>query len=431
MVKKNDNKIGFLEASAIGIGGMVGGGIFAVLGLAVELSKGGAPVAFLIAGIVALVTAYSYSKLSVALPSQGGTVSFLDKAFGSGFFTGSINILLWVSYIIMLSLYSYAFGSYGTELFFGGSHQIIKHFFISGIIIAITVLNIFSAKIIGEAEDFIVAIKLLILLFFCAVGFWGIQSDKLAISSWSPASKLIAGGFIIFLAYEGFELIANTAKDVREPSKNLPRAFYSSVIFVIILYIIVAAVTVGNLPVDRIVAAKDYALAIAAKPFLGQFGIILISVAALLSTTSAINATLYGSARLSYIIAKDGELPEFLENNVWNKPIEGLIITALASLLVANLFDLSSLSTMGSAGFLLIFASVNLANAKLAEKTKSKKIISYIGAGLCLGALSSLIWQTFITDPRHLFVLIGMVFLSLGIEGGFRIFTSRKLKIGK
>ncbi len=269
MVKKNDNKIGFLEASAIGIGGMVGGGIFAVLGLAVELSKGGAPVAFLIAGIVALVTAYSYSKLSVALPSQGGTVSFLDKAFGSGFFTGSINILLWVSYIIMLSLYSYAFGSYGTELFFGGSHQIIKHFFISGIIIAITVLNIFSAKIIGEAEDFIVAIKLLILLFFCAVGFWGIQSDKLAISSWSPASKLIAGGFIIFLAYEGFELIANTAKDVREPSKNLPRAFYSSVIFVIILYIIVAAVTVGNLPVDRIVAAKDYALAIAAKPFLG------------------------------------------------------------------------------------------------------------------------------------------------------------------
>jgi drug/metabolite transporter (DMT)-like permease len=86
---------------------------------------------------------------------------------------------------------------------------------------------------------------------------------------------------------------------------------------------------------------------------------------------------------------------------------------------------------MGSAGFLLIFASVNLANAKLAEKTKSKKIISYIGAGLCLGALSSLIWQTFITDPRHLFVLIGMVFLSLGIEGGFRIFTSRKLKIGK
>jgi len=429
--KNDDNKIGFIEAASIGIGGMVGGGIFAVLGLAVELSKGGAPVAFLIAGIVALVTSYSYSKLSVALPGKGGTVSFLDNAFGSGLFTGSMNILLWISYIVMLSLYAYAFGSYGTELFVSGSNELIKHILISSIVISITVLNIFSAKLIGEAEDFIVAIKLLILLFFCAVGFWGIHTDKLAITEWSPAVNLVAGGFIIFLAYEGFELIANTADDVKNPEKTLPRAFYASVIFVIVLYILVATVTVGSLPVDKIVEAKDYALAIAAKPFLGQFGIILISVAALLSTTSAINATLYGSARLSYIIAKDGELPKFLEDNVWNKPLEGLLITSVATLLVANLFDLSSLSTMGSAGFLLIFACVNLANAKLSAKTRSKKIISYIGTGLCLGALASLIWQTFKTAPSHIWILAGMIILSMGIEGGFRIFSERKLNINK
>ena len=429
--KSEDNKIGFIEAASIGIGGMVGGGIFAVLGLAVQLSKGGAPVAFLIAGIVALVTAYSYSKLSVSLPGKGGTVSFLDKAFGSGLFTGSMNILLWISYIIMLSLYAYAFGSYGAELFSSGSNEFLKHILISGIVIAITVLNIFSAKLIGEAEDFIVAIKLLILIFFCAVGFWGIQTDKLTVSHWSPATSLVAGGFIIFLAYEGFELIANTADDVRNPEKTLPRAFYGSVIFVIALYIIVTAVTVGNLPVEKIVQAKDYALAIAAKPFLGQFGIILISIAALLSTTSAINATLYGSARLSYIIAKDGELPKFLEDNIWNKPLEGLLITSVATLIVANLFDISSLSTMGSAGFLLIFAAVNFANVKLSGETKSKKIISFFGAGLCLGALVSLVWQTLRTSPSHIWVLIGMLFLSLCIEGGFRIFTARELRINK
>ncbi|MGA8266033.1 MAG: APC family permease [Ignavibacteriaceae bacterium] len=429
--KTKDNKIGFIEAASIGIGGMVGGGIFAVLGLAVQLSMGGAPVAFLIAGIVALVTSYSYSKLSVSLPGKGGTVSFLDKAFGPGLFTGSMNILLWISYIIMLSLYSYAFGSYANELFFGSSQVFIKHLFISGIVIAVTVLNIFSAKLIGEAEDFIVAIKLLILIFFCVVGFWGIQTDKLTISHWSPASNLVAGGFIIFLAYEGFELIANTAGDVRNPEKTLPRAFYGSVIFVIVLYILVATVTVGNLPVDKIVEAKDYALAVAAKPFLGQFGIILISIAALLSTTSAINATLYGSARLSYIIAKDGELPKFLEDNVWDKPLEGLLLTSVLTLLVANIFDLSSLSTMGSAGFLLIFAGVNLANAKISLQTKSKKFISLIGAGLCIGALVSLIWQTLKTDPAHIWVLIGMVLLSVGIEGGFRIFSGRELRINK
>lgn len=126
MRKAESDKIGFWEAASIGVGGMVGGGIFAVLGLSVELTGGGAPAAFLMAGIVALVTSYSYTKLSVAYPSQGGTVSFLDRAFGSGLFTGSANVFLWISYIVMLSLYSYAFGSYGSSLFPAKSGGLIR-----------------------------------------------------------------------------------------------------------------------------------------------------------------------------------------------------------------------------------------------------------------------------------------------------------------
>ena len=117
MSKSTKETLGYWEVTAIGVGGMVGGGIFAVLGLSVELSSGGAPVAFLIAGIVALVTSYSYAKLAVAFPSQGGTVAFLDRAFGSGLLTGTANIMLWISYMVMLSLYAYAFGSYGSSFF--------------------------------------------------------------------------------------------------------------------------------------------------------------------------------------------------------------------------------------------------------------------------------------------------------------------------
>jgi amino acid transporter len=94
--------IGFWSTVAIGIGGMVGGGIFAVLGLAVQMAHGGTPLAFLISGIVALLTAYSYAQLSVAYPTRGGTVEFLNQAFGPGVFTGGMNVLLWLSYIIML-----------------------------------------------------------------------------------------------------------------------------------------------------------------------------------------------------------------------------------------------------------------------------------------------------------------------------------------
>ena len=169
MSESGNDKLGYWEVTAIGVGGMVGGGIFAVLGLSVELANGGAPVAFLIAGIVALVTSYSYVKLSVRFPSQGGTVAFLDRAFGSGLLTGSANILLWISYIVMLSLYAYAFGSYGASFFPAGEQLLWKHVLISGSIIAITGLNLLNAKLIGEVEDWIVLLKLVILSLFIGV----------------------------------------------------------------------------------------------------------------------------------------------------------------------------------------------------------------------------------------------------------------------
>ncbi len=179
---------------------------------------------------------------------------------------------------------------------------------------------------------------------------------------------------IIFVAYEGFELIANTAHDVRDVAKTLPRAYYVAVGFVIALYVLVSLVTVGHLAVDKIVAAKDYALAEAARPFLGQAGFTLIAIAAMLSTASAINATLYGAARLSYCIARDRELPAVLERKVWGEPVEGLLITAGLTLFMANAFDLTSIATLGSAGFLLIFAAVNTANARHALAHKQPRL---------------------------------------------------------
>jgi amino acid transporter len=427
MRKSETGKIGYWEATAIGIGGMVGGGIFAVLGLSVDLTRGGAPIAFLIAGIVALVTSYSYARLSVTYPSQGGTVAFLDRAFGPGVLTGSTNILLWISYIVMLSLYAYAFGSYGASLFPRSSQIFWKHVLISGSVIGITGLNLLSAKLIGEAEDWIVLIKLVILVLFIGAGIRGIDAARLAPSAWPAPLHVVAGGMIIFIAYEGFELIANSAEDIRAPHKTLPRAFYSAVVFVIVLYVLIAVVTVGTLPVAKIVDAKDYALAEAARPSLGRTGFLLIAVAAMLSTASAINATIYGAARLSYIIAKDGELPSVLEKKIWNKPVEGLAITSGGTLLIANLVDLSSLSTLGSVGFLLIFAAVNGANARLADETESKRWLSLFGLGLCLCALASLLWQTANRSPHQFWIPFAMIGLAFLIEAIFRVYTERPI----
>jgi len=420
-----DGKIGLWPVVAIGVGGMVGGGIFAVLGLAVQLARGGTPLAFAIAGAVALLTAYSYTKLSLAYPGKGGTVTFLNRAFGPGAITGGLNVLLWLSYIVMLSLYSYAFGSYGATFFPSSAQGLAKHALITAAVLLIAGLNLLSAQAIGKAENWIVALKIAILAVFVGVGVFAIEPSRLAVDQWSPVIQVAAGGMIIFLAYEGFELIANTSDDIRDPRRNLPRAYFIAVGFVVVLYVLVAAVTVGSLDVQSIVNAKDFALAEAAKPFLGQAGFTLIAIAAMLSTASAINATLYGSARLSYAIAKDGALPTELERKVWGRPVEGLLITAGLTVVVANILDLGSIATIGSAGFLIIFGAVNMAAARRASEIGARGWIAWTATAACAVALSALMWQTGTENPAQLWVLAGLLGLAAAVEGAFQ-FTERR-----
>lgn len=428
LAQKAENKLGYWSVVAIGIGGMVGGGIFAVLGLAVQLAHGGTPVAFAIAGIVALLTSYSYARLSVTFPSPGGTVEFLNKSFGTNLFTGSINVLLSISYVVMLSLYAHAFGSYGASFLPEAWHNLGSHILLSAAVLLLAALNIFGSRIVGEAEEWIVGLKLLILLLFVAVGLFSARPEAVALQNWSSPLHVIAGGMLIFLAYEGFELIANTARDVKDAKRTLPRAYYSSVVFVIVLYVLVSIAAIGNLSVPQLVNAKDYALAEAARPFMGQWGFFLIGIAAMLSTASAINSTLYGASRISYIIAKEGELPEFLERKVWKKPVEGLLITALLTLIIANLFDIESISMMGSAGFLIVFAAVNVANMVKSRETKSRWPLSALGAVACFAALGVLLWRSAINNPLTLWVLVGMIVLSVTIEGAYRYISAQDKK---
>ncbi len=420
-------KIGYLEAVSIGVGGMIGGGIFAVLGLTVLLARGAAPIAFFIAGLIALITAYSYAKLSVRYPSEGGTIEFIVRAFGTGVIPAWLNTLLLASYVIMLSLYSYAFGSYGAVLIMGVENLFVKKLLTAGVIIFFTFLNLLGAYIVGKAEDLMVIFKVLILLFFSALGFITVDFSRLSPEHYPHFLHIFTGGLIIFLAYEGFELIANTAQDVKDPERTLPRAFYTAVILVIFVYVLVALVAVGNLDYEEVVKAKDYVLAEAAKPFLGEFGFVLISIAALLSTASAINATLYGTARISYLVAKYGELPKVFARKIWHGAYEGLIIIAAFTVVAALSFDLENISVAGSLGFLLVFGAVNLANFKLARKTRANRGLAALGAVACLVSAVVLVFHNLKTSPQSLkssFIVIVATFV---FELIYRLVTKRRL----
>lgn len=406
------DKIKLREAISIGIGGMVGGGIFAVLGLAVTLSKGGTPLAFLFAGILALITSYSYVKLSKKYPDRGGTVKFINQGFGKTIFSGGINNLLWISYIIMLSLYASAFGSYAPNLLALTGSELDFHIYASAIIILASIINYYSIKVVGMIESYAVVIKLVILIAFIGIGLYGLMGnpnlEQLSPENWEAPLQLLTGGMVIFVAYEGFELIANSAPDIENPEKNIPRAYYTSIIFVVLLYIIIAVVTVGSLSFDQIKTAEDYVLAEAAKPMLGQTGFTIITIAALISTFSAINASLYGGSRVSYEIAEDDELPHQFTYQLWNQPI-GLLITAILTLTLTNTLELESISTAGSVGFLLIFAMVNYVGIRLSKEIKNIRAIPIIGFILCIIATIVLLQQQFSANRMGVIVAVSII----------------------
>ena len=165
-----DRKLGTFSTLSIGIGGMVGGGIFAVTGLTIEVTKSAAPLAFVIAGIVALLTSYSYLKLTLAYPGEGGTVAFLNQAFGGGILTGAANILLLLSYVVLLAVYAYAFGSYGADLLPAADQAFWRPILINAIILGLLALNIFASKLVVRSENVLNLLKLLLLGGFIAAG---------------------------------------------------------------------------------------------------------------------------------------------------------------------------------------------------------------------------------------------------------------------
>ncbi|MCA9751630.1 MAG: amino acid permease, partial [Gemmatimonadetes bacterium] len=404
---------------------MVGGGIFAVLGTAVGLARGGTPIAFGIAGLLALLTSYSYAKLSVRYPNAGGTIVFLDRAFGIDLLTGSLNLALWLSYLVTIALYAAAFGSYALT-FFPEPSPVWRHVLVSAAIVLPAAINVFNSDIVSESETVIVVLKLALLAVVIGAGAGSIDPSRLAPAAWAGPGQLVVAGMVIFVAYEGFELIANSAADVRHPTVTLPRAFFGCVAFVIVLYLLVAIVTVGSIDGETIARAKDYALAAAAKPALGQAGFVLVSVSALLATFSAVNATIYGNARLGFTLAKDGELPAELGRRVWNRPLGGVTLTAALSLLLANTVNLQSIAILGSASFLLLFAFVNAAGWKLAGEIRARRPICGIACLACFGALLALLAHTFRESPRDLLVFGGMLLGAVGFEWTYARVTGRR-----
>ena len=366
MNANRSGKMGLWEAVAMAVGTMIGASIFTMLGLGVQIAGPNLPLVFVLSGLLALFVAYSYANLGKRYVSNAGPIEFIVRGVGDSVVTGALAILFWFSFVVSIALFAKGFAGYFLPLLHLPQTGLAQGLVEAGVVAAFTALNFFGSKAVGRAEFWIVLIKLSVLGVFVVLGIWTINPDWVT-PRFDPAHLrgTLYGAAIFFLSYMGFGLVTNASENLENPEVNVPKAIYLSILIVSIVYVSVALVAVGNLPLPQLLKAEEYALAEAAKPFLGSFGYVLVSLGALFSISSALNATLYGGANIAYALARQGELPKIFERKVWFSAPEGLYATAILGLLFALGFDLSGIAGITSSVMIMIYLFVIAAHYRL------------------------------------------------------------------
>jgi amino acid transporter len=414
--KSSANKpIGFWSAVSMGIGAMVGAGIFALLGEASAISGSAVYISFIIGGIIALFSGYSLGKLGARYPSAGGIVEYLAQAWGTGFFTGAMSIMLYLAAVVSLSLIAKAFGNYAFTFLPKGVSFWWHHVFSVGIVLLFVFINLRGARDVAIWERLTVAIKFSVLSLLAIAGLFFLKPELLSPKLYPPIKDVFFSLSITFFAYEGFRVITNTAEDMPNPSRTLPRAMITSILLVMLLYVAVAFAVFGNLPADKVIASRDYALAEAALPIFGHLGFVVVAVAALISTASSINANLYAVTNVTYQLAKDGELPVAFGRPVGHSR-EGLVISGLLVIVLSLLFDLSQIAAIGSISILFVHAVTHLGHLRLAGETGASRLLVGLAALLSLVAMVLALVYVSRRAGNVIQVLVGFVLVAAMTE---------------
>jgi len=422
------SKLGLWQAIAIAVGTMIGASIFSVFGLGARIAGHNLPLVFIISGTLALLVAYSYAKLGAKIVSNAGPIEFILRGMGDGVITGALSMLSWFTYVISIALFAKGFAGYLLPLLHLGTGALATALAEAGVIALFLVVNFLGSAAVGRAEFYIVLIKVGVLGVFIALGLWTVHPSWLS-PGFAPeqVKGTLYATAVFFLSYMGFGLITNASENMEDPQRNVPRAIYLSILIVTIIYVAVSAVAVGNLPLPAIIKAQDFALAEAAKPFLGAAGYLLVSLGALFSIASALNATLYGGANIAYALAKDGELPTFFERKSWFQASEGLYITAGLSLLFTLTFDINGIAAITSAVFIVIYLFVLIAHYRLAPEYGGNRpfiLFSMVAIFAVLVVLMVYQWQT---DRSAFYTTLVAFALSLVVEVIYRGISQREI----
>jgi amino acid transporter len=406
---------GVRQAAFIGIGAMVGAGIFSLLGAAGEVAGAAVWISFLIAGLVAVLQGYSFSKFGARYPSAGGLLEYVVRGFGDGHATGIMAWLIYSVNAVVTAMVAVSFGSYASSSFADGSTTWIKVFAVA-VIGAMTLLNMIGSQAVARVQTVVVIVVIGILSIFAVATMSNIDLDLLAPSGYPALTDIVSGVALTFFAFLGFGVITFTAKDLRDPARQLPRAVYLALGIATVVYVAVSLGVFGTLTVQEVIDSGGTALAVAAEPVLGRAGYWMMSITALFATSGATNAGLYPATGLCDQMVAVGQFPPPMARRVGSRLSLGLVGTAVIAAVLAGFFDLNSIASIGSAVALIVFTLITASHLRIRDETGANALILTAGIVSTATVLVTFALTTLVDEPATIALLVGIVAVSALID---------------
>ena len=401
----------------LGVGSMVGAGIFALLGEAGTVAGAAVWMSFALAGIVTGLIGYTVVKLGVRYPSSGGLIAYLIAGFGNGRLVGIASWLGYMSAIVIVgAMVAVSFGSYATSLFIGDDAGAAwDNVFTTAVILGTLGINLIGSRIVDRAQTAIVLTELAVFAVFIVATITSVDWSLLSFGGYPPFSDIVASVALTFFAFLGFSVITFSAGDLADPARGLPRAMYTALGVAGGLYILISLGVFGTLPVEKVVGYGETAIAEAARPSLGDAGFVMMAIAAVLATTSSVNATLYASGGLTGMLAEVGQFPPVFGRR-FHGAHNGLLITAGLVLIVANLVDLSAIASVGSAIALMVFVLVGLAGYRRRADTGARASIVIAAIVASVVVLVFFAMDTLRNDPATFVAIVVIAALAVALD---------------
>lgn len=423
---KSDYERGSLTLAgtvAMGTGVMIGAGIFALTGQVAEFAGTLFPAAFILAAIISGFSAYTYIKVSNKYPSAGGIAMILEKAYGPTTVTGAAALLMAFSMIINESLVARTFGTYTLQLF-GIEGGILVPLLALGLILAAFLVNIAGNTLIDSISKITAVLKIGGILTFAlialsAAGFAFQPAQSSTIGEQTSVGSFMAGVALAILAYKGFTTITNSGDEVKSPEKNVGRAIIISLAICAVVYILVCFAVGSTLTIPEIVEAKDYALAEAARPALGEYGVWFTVAIAIIATASGLLASIFAVSRMLAMLTDMNIIPHSHFGMPGDIQKHTLVYTVVAASVLAVFFDLTRIASLGAIFYLVMDIIIHWGVLRHLRKDVGANPIILVGA-ICLdvAALSAFLILKSRSDP----LIIGIALVGMAAVFGFEKF---------